>query len=252
VQDRHPETIFLSEAFTRPKMLRALAKAGFTQSYSYFTWRTHKRELTDYLVELAQGPSKEYLRPNFFTNTPDILPHFLQQGGRPAFLIRLVLAATLAGAYGIYNGFELCEATAIPGTEEYLHSEKYEFKVWDWDRPGHIKDEIARVNRIRRGNAALHRLANLRFHHASDDHVLFYGKMTEDRANLVFVAVNLDPFAAHESELHFPLGDIGVGSDETFAAVELLTGAEHRWRGSTHRIRLDPATMPAAILRIER
>jgi starch synthase (maltosyl-transferring) len=252
VQDSHPETIFLAEAFTRPKMLRALAKAGFTQSYSYFTWRTHKRELTDYLVELAQGPSKEFLRPNFFTNTPDILPPFLQQGGRPAFLIRLVLAATLAGAYGIYSGFELCEAAAVPGTEEYLHSEKYEFKVWDWDRPGHIKDEIARVNRIRRDNEALHHLTNLRFHDASDDHVLFYGKMTEDRANVILVAVNLDPFAAHETELHLPLGEIGIVSDEGFVATDLLTGAEHRWRSSTHRIRLDPAVMPAAIFRLER
>lgn len=252
VQDRHPGTIFLAEAFTRPKMLRALAKAGFTQSYSYFTWRTHKQELTDYLVELAQGPSKDYLRPNFFTNTPDILPVFLQQGGRPAFLIRLVLAATLAGVYGIYNGFELCEATAVPGTEEYLHSEKYEFKVWDWDRPGHIKDEIARVNRIRRDNAALHHLANLRFHDASDDHVLFYGKSTEDRANVILVAVNLDPFAVHESELHLPLGELGINDDETVVATDLLTGAEHRWRGSPHRIRLDPAVMPASIFRIER
>ena len=252
VQDHHPETIFLAEAFTRPKMLRALAKAGFTQSYSYFTWRNHKRELTDYLVELAQGPSKEYLRPNFFTNTPDILPPFLQQGGRPAFLIRLMLAATLAGAYGIYNGFELCEATAVPGTEEYLHSEKYEFKVWDWDRPGHIKEEIARINRIRRDNEALHHLANLRFHYASDEHVLFYGKATEDRANVILVAVNLDPFAAHDSEIHLPLGEIGVAGDETFVATDLLTGAEHRWRGSAQRIRLDPAIIPASIFRVAR
>jgi starch synthase (maltosyl-transferring) len=252
VQDRHPGTIFLAEAFTRPKMLRALAKAGFTQSYSYFTWRTHKRELTDYLVELAQGPSKEYLRPNFFTNTPDILPEFLQQGGRPAFLIRLVLAATLAATYGIYNGFELCEAAAVPGTEEYLHSEKYEFKVWDWYRPGHIKDEIARINRIRRDNPALHHLSNLCFHHATDEHVLFYGKESADHGNFILVAVNLDPFAAHESELHLPLGELGIAADQTFVATDLLTGAEQRWKGSTHRIRLDPAIMPAAIFRVER
>jgi starch synthase (maltosyl-transferring) len=233
-------------------MLRALAKAGFTQSYSYFTWRNTKRELTEYLTELAQGPSKEYLRPNFFANTPDILPPFLQQGGRPAFLIRLVLAATLAPSYGIYNGFELCEATAIPGTEEYLHSEKYEYKVWDWDRPGHIKEEIARVNRIRRDNAALQHLTNLRFHPSSDDAVLFYGKATEDGANAVFVAVSLDPNALCESEIALPLSEIGIAADETFAARELLTGTEHRWRGSAQTVRLDPASFPAAIFRIER
>ena len=252
VQDRHADAIFLAEAFTRPKMMRALAKAGFTQSYSYFTWRTRKAELTDYLVELAQGPSKDYLRPNFFANTPDILSPFLQNGGRPAFIVRLVLAATLSPAYGIYNGFELCEAAAVPGTEEYLHSEKYEFKVWDWDRPGHIKDWIARVNRIRRDNPALHRLDTLRFHPAGDDHVLFYSKMTEDRRNFVLIAVNLDPFAPREAELHLPLGDMGFGADETFTLAEPLTGVEHRWRGATHRVRLDPHVNPAAIYCLER
>src|SRR5262249_14903663 len=159
----------LAEAFTRPKLMRALAKAGFTQSYTYFTWRVTKEELTSYGSELAQGLAKDYFRPNFFTNTPDILPLHLQQGGRPAFRIRLVLAATLSPTYGIYNGFELCENQAIPGTEEYLHSEKYEYKVWDWDRPGNIKDEIARVNRIRRENPSLQHLVNLSFHNVDSD-----------------------------------------------------------------------------------
>jgi starch synthase (maltosyl-transferring) len=252
VQWSHPETIFLSEAFTRPKMMRALAKAGFTQSYSYFTWRNTKQELIEYLVELSQGPSKEYLRPNFFTNTPDILPVFLQRGGRPAFRIRLVLAATLASAYGIYNGYELGENTAIPGTEEYLHSEKYEYKVWDWDRPGHIKDEIAAINRLRRDNPALHHLTNLRFYPADDEQVLFYGKMTEDRSNMVFVAVNLDVAAAREATIEFPLAEMGIAPVETFRAVELLTGTEHLWRGHKQRLRLDPATNPTAIFRIVR
>ncbi|MBV8652898.1 MAG: DUF3416 domain-containing protein, partial [Alphaproteobacteria bacterium] len=147
---RYPDVIFLSEAFTRPKMMKLLAKAGFTQSYSYFTWRNTKAELTQYLTELTQGPEREYMQPNFFTNTPDILPRILQEGGRPAFRTRFVLAATLSPAYGIYNGFELCEGTPIPNSEEYLHSEKYEYKVWDWDRPGNIKDEIAALNRFRR------------------------------------------------------------------------------------------------------
>jgi starch synthase (maltosyl-transferring) len=252
VQHKHPDTIFLAEAFTRPKMLRALAKAGFTQSYSYFTWRTGKDELTEYLTELAQDASKEYLRPNFFANTPDILSPFLQRGGRPAFLIRLVLAATLAGNYGIYSGFELCEATAVPGTEEYLHSEKYEYKVWDWDRPGHIKQEIAHINRIRRDNPALHRLVNLRFYRADDPQILFYGKATEDRRNVVLVAVNLDPFAAHETELHLPLRELGIAENETFAATELLTGQGRWWSGGRQRIVLDPQINPAAIFRIAR
>jgi len=252
VQDRHPETIFLSEAFTRPKMMRALAKAGFTQSYTYFTWRVSKQELTDYGSELAQGPAKEYLQPNFFTNTPDILPLHLQQGGRPGFRIRLVLAATMASAYGIYSGFELCENRAVPATEEYLHSEKYEYKVWDWDRPGHIKNDIAAINRIRRENPALHELTNLRFYPSDSDQVLFYGKMTENGANMIFVAVNLDPMAAHEAVLEFPLAAMRIAEVETFTAVELFTGTRHRWRGARQRLRLDPASHPAAIFRVER
>ncbi len=252
VQERHPDVIFLAEAFTRPKLLRALAKVGFTQSYSYFTWRTGKEELTEYLTELTQGPSKEYLRPNFFANTPDILSPFLQHGGRPAFLIRLVLAATLAGNYGIYSGFELCEATAIPGTEEYLDSEKYEYKVWDWDRPGNIKAEIARINRIRRDNPALRHLANLRFYSADDPNILFYGKMTEDRTNVVLVAVNLDPFGLHEAELRLPLAELGIAEDETFAVTELLTEREENWRGPRFRVRLDPQANPAVLFRLDR
>jgi starch synthase (maltosyl-transferring) len=197
VKDRHPDAIFLAEAFTRPPMLKMLAKVGFSQSYTYFTWRNFKQELIDYLTELTQTDVKEYLRPNFFTNTPDINPPYLQTGGRPAHQVRLVLAATLSSVYGIYNGFELCEATPIPGKEEYLDSEKYEYKVWDWDRPGNIKDYIATVNRIRRDNPALQELDNLRFYPAHDDSILFYGKMTPDRGNMVFVAVNLDPFEPH-------------------------------------------------------
>ena len=252
VQDRHPEIIFLSEAFTRPKMMRALAKLGFTQSYTYFTWRVSKAELMEYGTELAQGPAKEYFRPNFFTNTPDILPAHLQRGGRPAFRARLVLAATLSPAYGIYNGFELCENRAISGTEDYLHSEKYEYKVWDWDRPGHIKDEIAQVNRIRRDNPALHHLDNLRFYATDHPQVLFYGKASAEAANRVFIAVNLDPFAAHTAELEFPLAEMRIAEVETFTAVELFTGTEHQWRGARQRLTLDPEINPAAIFRIAR
>ena len=252
VQSRHPETIFLAEAFTRPKMMHALAKAGFTQSYTYFTWRVSKAELTEYGTELAQGPAKEYFRPNFFTNTPDILPVHLQQGGRAAFRIRLVLAATLSPVYGIYSGFELCENRAIPDSEEYLHSEKYEYKVWDWDRPGHIKDDIARLNRLRRDHPALHHLVNLRFHPADHPQILFYGKAGAEGSDPVFVAVNLDPFAAHAAEVEFPLAEMGIAATETFTATELLTGEEHRWRGARQRVTLDPGANPAAIFRIAR
>ena len=250
VQERHPEVIFLSEAFTRPPMLKMLAKVGFTQSYTYFTWRNFKDELTQYLTELTQTEVKEYLRPNLFANTPDILPVFLQSGGRPAFKIRLVLAATLSSVYGIYNGFELCENAAIPNSEEYLNSEKYDYKVWDWNRPGNIKDYIARVNRIRRDNPALHELDNLRFYRSDSEHVLFYGKMVPDRGNFILIAVNLDPFEPQESEIELPLGAMGIPEDENFEVEELLTGAKHLWCGARHRLRLDPEDNPAAILRV--
>lgn len=250
VQTRHPEVIFLSEAFTRPQVMKALAKAGFSQSYTYFTWRNFKDELTAYLTELTQTEVAEYMRPHLFTNTPDILPEFLQKGGRPAFMIRLALAATLSSLYGIYSGFELCEATAIPGTEEYQDSEKYQIKAWDWDRPDNIKEFIARINQIRRGNRALHETNTLRFHEADDANVIFYSKMTADRSNVVCVAVNLDPFEAHASTLTFPLAEIGLGEDDPFEAEELLGGTRHLWTGARHGVRLDPLRNPAAIYRI--
>jgi len=251
VQTCHPEAIFLAEAFTRPKMMRALAKAGFTQSYSYFTWRNTKAELTSYLTELSQGPMREYYRPNFFINTPDILPAFLQRGGRPAFLIRLVLAATLSPVYGIYNGFELGEAEAIPGTEEYLHSEKYEYKVWDWDRPGHLREEIGKLNWLRRANPAFTQLTNLRFLPSSSAHVLCYSKMMPEGRNVVLVAVNLDPAAPHETEVELPREAWGGRAGAPLVVTDLLTGAEHRWTGEHQRFVLNPALAPAAIFRIE-
>ncbi|MEO5375410.1 MAG: alpha-1,4-glucan--maltose-1-phosphate maltosyltransferase [Alphaproteobacteria bacterium] len=249
VRVHHPDVIFLAEAFTRPPMMRMLAKVGYSQSYTYFTWRNFKHELTEYLTELTQSPVTEYMRPNFFPNTPDILPEFLQKGGRPAFMSRFVLAATLSGVYGIYNGYELCENAAVPGKEEYLHSEKYDYKVWDWDRPGNIKPLIAAVNRIRQENPALQELTNLRFHTAHDDNILFYGKMTPDRANMVFIAVNLDPFDPHECDIELPLHDMGLTEHDNFAVEELLSGAKHLWSGSRHRVRLDPQN-PATIMRI--
>jgi len=253
IQAEHPDVIFLSEAFTRPKMMRVLAKVGFTQSYTYFTWRNFKQELMEYLTELTQSEMQEYFRGNFFTNTPDILPEILQHGGRPAFKLRLVLAATLSSLYGVYSGgYELCENAAVPGTEEYLNSEKYEYRVWDWDRPGHITDYITRVNRIRRENPALHAYKNLRFYPSEDDNILFYGKMTSARDNVILVAVNLDPFAPHTSVLHVPLAEIGLGSEETYQMHELITDTRHLWKGSANRITLDPAVEPAAIFAVRR
>jgi len=252
VQAHNPDVLFLSEAFTRPKMMRALAKAGFTQSYTYFTWRNSKQELTDYLVELTQSEMKEYFRANFFTNTPDILPEILQQGGRPAFKFRLVLAATLSPSYGIYSGYELCESRAIPGTEDYLHSEKYEHKVWDWDRPGAITDYVATLNRIRRENPALHEYENLRFYSAENEQIIFYGKMTFDQRNAVLVAVNLNPFQAQTARLTIPLADLGIAPDETYQMHNLLTDHRDLVIGETYSIRLDPHTEPAGIFAIRR
>jgi starch synthase (maltosyl-transferring) len=252
VQNLNPEVIFLSEAFTRPKMMRVLAKAGFTQSYTYFTWRNFKQEITEYLTELTQSEMKEYFRPNFFTNTPDILPEILQQGGRPAFKFRVVLAATLSPSYGIYNGYELCENRALPEKEEYLASEKYEIKVWDWDRPGHIKDYITRINHIRRDNPALHHIENVRFCQADNEHVLFYAKTTSDKTNTVLVVVNLNPFQAQEVNLTIPIGELGIQAEEMYQLHDLLTDTRSLVKGNRYQIRLDPQQEPAAIFAVRR
>ena len=252
VQERHPDAIFLSEAFTRPKMMKALAKAGFTQSYTYFTWRNFKQELTEYMTELSKSEMKEYFRPNFFTNTPDILPEILQHGGRPAFMFRLVLAATLSPSYGIYSGYELCENRALPGKEEYLDSEKYEFKMWDWDRPGNITEYVTTINRIRRDNPALHKLENLEFYEAENEHVLFYGKRTIDGRNVVLVAVNLNPFQVQEARLRIPIASLGIKPDEMYQLHNLITDRRDLVKGDAYSVRLDPQQEPAAIYALRR
>jgi starch synthase (maltosyl-transferring) len=249
VRELHPDTIFLAEAFTRPKPMNELAKLGFSQSYTYFTWRTTKAELTQYVTQLARTEMADYYRPNFWPNTPDILPPFLQTGGPPAFRIRLVLAATLSSLYGIYSGFELFENSALPGREEYADSEKYEVRVRNWDAPGNLTGDIARINRIRRENVALHDWRNVTFLRADDDAVIFYGKRTGD--NLLLVAVNLDPFAARDALLWVPTGDLGLADDRPYDVEELLGDTVHVWRGSAHRWRLDPQTNPAAIFRLK-
>jgi len=247
-----PDVIFLAEAFTRPKVMRALAKVGFTQSYTYFTWRNFKGELIDYFTELTQTDVAEYFRGNLFTNTPDILPPILQQGGRPAFLMRVALAATLSSVYGIYGGYELCENTAIPGTEEYLDSEKYEIRVRDREAPGNIKGYVARLNRIRRENPALQEYRNLRFFESDDDNVLCYRKVSADGANALLMAVNLDPFEAHEARVRLPLDALGIGPDERFGVHELITDRRALWKGAEQTLRLDPRGEPAAIFRVDR
>ena len=252
IQAVYPDVIFLAEAFTRPKVMQALAKVGFTQSYTYFTWRNFKDELSAYFTELTQSEMAEYFRGNLFANTPDILPPILQQGGRPAFQMRLVLAATLSSVYGIYSGYELCENAAIAGTEEYLNAEKYEVKVRDWDGPGNIKAFIARLNAIRRENRALHEYRNLRFYDSDDDNVLFYGKRSHDGGNAILVAVNLDPFEAHQARVRLPLESLGIDPEERFQVHELLTDQRQLWKGPEQLIRLDPEQEPAAIYRVDR
>jgi len=252
VQAVHPDVIFLAEAFTRPKVMRALAKAGFTQSYTYFTWRNFKPELTEYFTELTQGVMAEYFRGNLFANTPDILPPILQQGGCAAFKMRLILAATLSSTYGIYSGYELCENDAVPETEEYRDSEKYQIKTRDWNSPGHLRDYIARVNTIRRDNPALHEYRNLRFYESDHDDILWYGKRSFDGGNTVLVAVNLDPFEPHQATLRVPLDALDIDPHERFQVEELITGMRHLWKGREQTIRLDPGKEPAAIFRLNR
>ena len=250
IQQEHPDVIFLAEAFTKPKMMRVLAKAGFTQSYTYFTWRNTKADMTEYLTELTQSEMKEYFRPNFFPNTPDILPPILQEAGRPAFKFRFFLAATLSTTYGIYNSYELCENRAIPGTEEYHNSEKYEIHHWDWDRPGNIRDYIIRINQIRRDNPALQSFTNLKFYECNNEHILFYGKMTPDNTNILLCAVNMDPYAVQEAHLTIPLEELGIAEKATYQLHELIQDYRHDVVGSEYIIRLDPNEEPAAIFRV--
>jgi starch synthase (maltosyl-transferring) len=252
IQDRHPEVVFLAEAFTRPKMMKVLAKAGFTQSYTYFTWRNEKQELIDYFEEITRPPVAEYFRGNLWPNTPDILHETLVRGGRPAFRMRLVMAATLSSVYGIYSGYELCENQPSGVGEEYLHSEKYELKARDWDAPGNITDLVVKVNRFRREHPALRLYRNLRFYPADDPHVLFYGKMSPDRADVVFVAVNLDPFATHSALVELPLGELGIAEDQAYRMHERITDTWQEWRGRTGRITLDPQHEPAALFSLHR
>jgi starch synthase (maltosyl-transferring) len=260
VKRAYPNAIFLAEAFTRPKVMRYLAKCGFTQSYTYYTWRNSASELRDYLTELTTSELREYMRPNFFANTPDILHEYLQHGGRPAFEVRVILAATLAASYGIYSGYELCENVAVrPGSEEYLDSEKYQIRVRDWNAPRNIKELIARVNQIRRAHHALHFNEGLRFHKTDNSALLWFSKTVPTggpsgvsaplrrRGDRVFVVANTDPHNVQHGWIEVPVWDLGLGHDATYVVEDLLDGARYQWRGAWNYVRLDPSIRMAHI-----
>jgi starch synthase (maltosyl-transferring) len=245
--------IFLAEAFTRPKVMYRLAKIGFTQSYTYFTWRNTKSEIMRYINELTETDVREYFRPNFWPNTPDILPEHLQYGGRNAFAARLVLAATLSSNYGIYGpAFELAVAEAIPGKEEYLNSEKYEIRKWDRDKEGSLKDFIARVNRIRKENPALHTIYNISYCEVDNDNIICYGKKTEDLSNILLIVVNLDPFHTHSGWVKVPVRDMGIDAAQPYLVHDLMSDDKYIWQGERNYVELNPSSNPAHIFRIRK
>jgi starch synthase (maltosyl-transferring) len=254
LKGRYPDVLFLSEAFTRPRVMHRLAKLGFSQSYTYFTWRNTKAELTDYFTELAHGPGRDYFRPNAWPNTPDILPEYLQFGGRAAFMVRLVLAATLCSSYGIYGpAFEHLEAAPRePGAEEYLNSEKYEIRPWNLTRPDSLAPFIARVNLIRRENPALHTNDSLRFVRTDNEHLIAYSKATSANDNVIMVVANLDPHYAQSGWVEVDLRAFGLDADSPYEMHDLLTGAHFLWQGARNFVRLDPERVPAHIFRVRR
>ncbi|HEY7212264.1 MAG TPA: alpha-1,4-glucan--maltose-1-phosphate maltosyltransferase [Bryobacteraceae bacterium] len=249
-----PDVLFLSEAFTRPKIMYRLAKLGFSQSYTYFPWRNAKREITEYLTELTQTPVREFFRPNQWPNTPDILTEFLQIGTRSAFLIRFLLAATLGANYGIYGpAFELLESRPVrAGSEEYLDSEKYQVRHWDLDRPDSLREFIALVNRIRHGNPALQNDWTLQFHPVDNDQLLCYSKNAPDGSNLILIVVNLDPHHQQSGFVDLPLRKLGIEEGRPYQANDLLTGAHYVWSGSRNYVELRPESVPGHILQIRR
>lgn len=259
----HPEVVFLSEAFTRPRVMQRLAKLGFTQSYTYFTWRNTRQEIEQYFTELSRPPLSDFFRPNLWPNTPDILPEYLQFGGRPAFMTRLVLAATLGASYGIYGpAFELLErAPRVPGAEEYLDSEKYQLRQWDLAQPGNLREFITRVNRIRRENPALHTDRGLVFHRCDNDTIVVYSKglaadatsgdAAQDAGTIIVVA-SVDPHHVQSGWLDLDLAALGLSADRPYQVHDLLADARFLWNGSRNFVRLDPSVSPAHVLRIRR
>jgi starch synthase (maltosyl-transferring) len=253
VKGNYPDVIFLSEAFTRPKVMYRLAKVGFTQSYTYFTWRNTKYEIMQYIKELTSTEVNEYFRPNFWPNTPDIFPEHLQYGGRPAFIMRLVLAATLSSNYGIFGpAFILCANEAISEKEEYLNSEKYEIRNWDLEQQGNLKDIIARINKIRTENPALQTTKNLKFYEVDNDYLLFYGKATEDLSNIIFILVNLDPFHTQSGWVKVPINEFGIDSNQPYMVHDLLGDDKYIWHGERNYVELNPRISPAHIFKLRK
>jgi len=250
VRDQFPETLFLAEAFTRPKMMAALAAVGFTQGYTYFTWRTARWELEEYLTELSTGPVADYMRPNFWPNTPDILSGPLRGGGRAAFKIRFILAATLTPSYGVYSGYELFENDPASDTnEEYADSEKYTIKTRDWDSPASLAPWMTEINRFRREHPALHRLRNIEFIRSNNDQILAFSKLSDDGTDAVVVVVNLDPHSTHEATLQLDLTTLGLAADQPFNVTDAFSGLTFTW-GPNPYVRLDPAE-PAHLLHVQ-
>jgi len=251
IRRQHPEAIFLSEAFTRPKVMRYLAKSGFSQSYTYFTWRNTKPELTEYFTELTQTDVREYMRPNLFANTPDILHEYLQHGGRTAFQVRLVLAATLGASYGIYSGFELAENVPVrQGSEEYLDSEKFQIRPRNFEQAGSLAELIGRVNAIRRAHPALQRDWGLRFHQTDNPELMCYSKRSEDGADVLLVVVNLDPGHMQHGFIQLPVVAWGVSPHTTIEVHDLLSDERYYWRGEWNYVRLDPQSHVAHVLQV--
>jgi starch synthase (maltosyl-transferring) len=253
VRESHPEVIWLAEAFTKPPMMHTLGKIGFTQSYTYFTWRNEKWELEEYLSELA-FETADFLRPNFFVNTPDILHAYLQYGGPPAFKIRAVLAAMLSPSWGVYSGYELFEHVAVkPGSEEYFDSEKYQYRPRDWaeaeKRGESLAPFLTRLNEIRRSHPALHELRNLRWHHPDNDQILAFSKRVTSgpsTGDCVLVVVNLDPHAVREATVHVDMGALGLDPSDTFEVHDEISGETWTW-GEHNFVRLDPFAEPAHV-----
>ena len=247
-----PGAVFLAEAFTRPKVMKRLAKVGYNQSYSYFTWRNEKAELQEYLTELTRDECAEFMRPNFFVNTPDINPIYLQTSGRPGFRTRLALAATLAGNYGVYSGFELCEFLPVPGKEEYLNSEKYEIRAFDWQAEDNIRPDVAFFNELRRTEPAMKNFRNLAFYNFYNDQVVYYAKRTVDLSSFLIFMVSLDPHHDQGGTFEIPLWEFGLPDDGSVKATELVSGKELAWTGKFQHWWLNPVERPFAVFKLTR
>lgn len=251
VQKKDPTVMFLAEAFTKPKMMQSLGKVGFTQSYTYFTWRESRTELQDYCTELTRTDMRWYYRANFWPNTPDILPGHLQNAGAQMFRIRAALAATLSSTWGLYSGYEFCENDPYPGKEEYNHSEKYELKQRDWNAPGNIKGFLRELNRVRHENPAMHLYENLQFHSADHDQIMCYSRATPDFSNRILCIVNLDPKNTASSNVHLDLGALGIDGNQSYRVTDLLHGSTYEWRGGTNFVILNPNGISLHLFRVE-